>query len=185
MCEKEAKIIYEQKEVNVLASKYIDTQYLSKGKSYQYNYMELSSEVSKGSLTSKINKYDIKYDIKRKVFQDLGNDNDLLFLMSRLKRKYTVANFSKLLKFLSNNQSLFELLFEAHGEIKKYFPLEEIVLEVVLDPEIDSHEGIFAYILTSLPVAEALRKLDEFDEEWFLNQLDRTNGLFNFNLRFV
>jgi hypothetical protein len=60
-----------------------------------------------------------------------------------------------------------------------------VTLEVVSDPEVEGVEELFAYILTSLPVNEALARLHRLDEEWFLDQLDRVGGRFNFNLEFV
>jgi hypothetical protein len=60
-----------------------------------------------------------------------------------------------------------------------------VVLEVVSDPEVEGWDQLFAYILTSLPVREALAQLNKLDKEWFLDQLDRVDGLFNFNLEFV
>ena len=70
-------------------------------------------------------------------------------------------------------------------EIRKYFPNEALSLEVVSDSEAASSRELFVYILTSLPVKKALKKLDELDDQLFLEQLDRTNNLLNFNLRFV
>jgi hypothetical protein len=40
------------------------------------------------------------------------------------------------------------------------------------------------YINTNLPVDEALKLLDRFDEEWFLDAVDQVDVDFNFNLRF-
>jgi len=50
---------------------------------------------------------------------------------------------------------------------------------------VEGAKELFAYIRTSLPVDEALSRLDKFDEEWFLDQLDRAGGRFNFNLEFA
>jgi len=60
-----------------------------------------------------------------------------------------------------------------------------VVLEVVSDPEVEDMDELFAYILTSFPVDEALARLAKLDEEWFLDQLDQVGGRFNFNLEFV
>jgi hypothetical protein len=106
-------------------------------------------------------------------------------LLSRLGRIYNLSSSSKLLRFFDENRALIPVVIEAHEELKKRFPSEEFTLEVVSDPEADGCDELFAYILTSLPVEDALQRLNDLDEEWFLNQLDRTNGLFNFNLRFI
>lgn len=106
-------------------------------------------------------------------------------LLSRLGRIYNLSNSSRLLRFFDENRALIPVVIEAHEELKKRFPSEEFTLEVVSDSEVDDCDELFAYILTSLPVEDALQRLNDLDEEWFLNQLDRTNGLFNFNLRFI
>ena len=89
-------------------------------------------------------------------------------------------------RFLHAYPQLIEVLLEAHVYLQKYFgPDPQVTLEVVSDPEVEGVEELFAYILTSLPVNEALARLDKLDEEWFLDQLDRVGGRFNFNLEFV
>jgi len=89
-------------------------------------------------------------------------------------------------KSLHTYPQLVEVLLEARLYLQKYFgPAPQVTLEVVSDPEVEGVEELFAYILTSLPVDEALARLDRLDEEWFLDQLDRVGGRFNFNLEFV
>ncbi len=81
---------------------------------------------------------------------------------------------------------LVEVLLEAHVYLQKYFgPDPRVTLEVVSDPEVEGMDELFAYIVTTLSVDEALARLDRLDEEWFLDQIDRVDGRFNFNLEFV
>jgi hypothetical protein len=68
---------------------------------------------------------------------------------------------------------------------KHFGPAPQVALEVVSDPEANGAKQLFAYIRTTLPVEAAMAQLDLLDEEWFLGQLDRVNGLFNFNLESV
>ena len=60
-----------------------------------------------------------------------------------------------------------------------------MALEVIRDPEIGKDGELFAYILTPLSVQEAQARLDDLDDEWFLDQLDRIGDLLNFNLEFI
>jgi len=106
-------------------------------------------------------------------------------ILRKLRGKYKLSNPSKLLSFFEKNSYLIPVVIEAYEELKERFPSEKLVLEVVSDSEDDSCDELFAYINTSLPVEEALQKLDDLDEQWFLNKLDETKGLFNFNLKFV
>lgn len=105
--------------------------------------------------------------------------------LNRIRRSYLIPNPENVLTFLNQYQDLVSFLIDAYVEIRKYFPNEALSLEVVSDSEAASSRELFVYILTSLPVKKALKKLDELDDQWFLEQLDRTNNLLNFNLRFV
>jgi len=96
------------------------------------------------------------------------------------------VNVAAVGRFLHTHPQLIEVLLEASVYLQKHFgPDPQVTLEVVSDPEVEGVEELFAYILTSLPVNEALARLHRLDEEWFLDQLDRVGGRFNFNLEFV
>lgn len=93
---------------------------------------------------------------------------------------------AKIQAFLRDHPQLMEIVLEAVFHIERHFgPDPQVELAVSIDPEIEGMEELFAYICTSLPVDEALARLDRLDEEWFLEQLDRVNGLFNINLKFL
>ena len=106
--------------------------------------------------------------------------------LHQLEEMYSLRNAAAVRCFLHTYPQLVEVLLEARLYLQKYFgPAPQVTLEVVSDPEVEGVEELFAYILTSLPVDEALARLDRLDEEWFLDQLDRVGGRFNFNLEFV
>jgi hypothetical protein len=106
--------------------------------------------------------------------------------LHQLEEIYSLRDAATVRRFLHTCPQLVEVLLEAHGYLQEYFgPDPQVVLEVVSDPEAESVDELFAYILTSLPADEALARLDRLDEEWFLDQLDRVDGLFNFNLEFL
>jgi len=102
-----------------------------------------------------------------------------------LERLYTFRQRAEVLGFLDRHSFLVSLLLEAYNKIRNHFPHSQVFLEVISDPEVEGVEELFAYILTSLPIDEALARLDSLDEEWFLDQLDRVGGRFNFNLEFA
>lgn len=104
----------------------------------------------------------------------------------QIEEIYSLRNAETVRGFLHTYPQLIEVLLEAHVYLQRYFgPDPQVTLEVVSDPEVEAIEELFAYILASLPVDEALTRLDKLDEEWFLDQLDRTGGRLNFNLEFV
>jgi hypothetical protein len=99
---------------------------------------------------------------------------------------YLLRNATAVHRFLQAYPRLIDVLREAQLHLAKHFgPDPQVALEVVSDPEVDDSKQLFAYICTSLPVDAALAQLDLLDEEWFLDQLERVNGLFNFNLESV
>jgi hypothetical protein len=98
---------------------------------------------------------------------------------------YVLLEPASAIDFIQEHQELVALLNESYKEIRKYFPSEELKLELVSDREIAEDQQLFVYICTSLSVTDSLKKLDEFDEKWWLERIDRANGLLNFNLRFV
>ena len=104
----------------------------------------------------------------------------------QLEEVYSLRDAAAVRRFLHACPQLVEVLLEAHVYLQKYFgPDPQVTLRVVSDPEAESMDELFAYILTPLPVDEALARLDRLDEEWFLDQLDRVDGKFNFNLEFL
>lgn len=102
-----------------------------------------------------------------------------------LQQLYTLREREKVLWFLEKYPFLVSLLLEAYVEVGNYFPHSRVFLKVFDDPEVEGMDKLFAYIRTPLPVDEALARLDKLDEEWFLDQLDRAAGRFNFNLEFA
>jgi len=106
--------------------------------------------------------------------------------LSRIEEIYSLRDPPTIRQFLRTYPQLIDVLLEAYDYLRKYFgPDLQVTLEVVSDPEVEGMDELFAYILTSLPVDEALARLDRLDKEWFLDQLDRVDGRFNFNLEFV
>jgi len=101
----------------------------------------------------------------------------------QLEDLYIFRRADEVRRFLTAYLELIEFLLEAYAHLQRHFgPDPQVVLEVVSDPEIEGSEELFTYIRTSLPVDEALARLDSLDEEWFLDQLDQVGRQFNFNL---
>ena len=106
---------------------------------------------------------------------------------SSIKKAYTISD-SQLMgieRFLDKHKDIANLVLEAHTKIRGFFTSETLLLELISDISIEGGEELFVYIQTHLSVEEAVEKINDFDEQWFLDQLNRTKGLFNFNLRFL
>lgn len=103
-----------------------------------------------------------------------------------LEDVYILRPPAEVRRFLNTQPELIDFLLDAYAQLQSHFgPGVQAALEVVRDPEVENSEKLFAYILSPLPVDEALARLDALDEDWFLDQLDRVGGRFNFNLQFV
>lgn len=96
---------------------------------------------------------------------------------------YPFANPNEVRDFLWANKYLIEVLFEAHKQIKRVFGQGvNIHLELHRDPD-ENFEELFVVIETDLSPKLSLDLLDRFDEEWFLDIADKTEGKLNVTVR--
>lgn len=103
-----------------------------------------------------------------------------------LEKMYSFRDAMAVQRFLQMHPHVVRVLLDAYPYLLKHFgPDPQVVLEVISDREAESWDQLFAYVCTPLPVNEALARLDRLDQEWFLDQLDRVEDLFNFNLEIV
>ena len=104
-----------------------------------------------------------------------------------IERHYIIPEPESVFGFLRNNPGSSELLLQAYQKLNELFgPNPQIELTLVSDPEaIDVQQTLFGHIRTPLPVPEAIAKLDEFDETWFLDAMRYVDANLNFSLRFA
>ncbi|MGB5099786.1 MAG: hypothetical protein WBN94_04215 [Methanothrix sp.] len=75
--------------------------------------------------------------------------------------------------FLSGNNTLRRMLSTIHSKIRKEFPSEKITLEVVSDSSNYSEKDVVVSVTTSLPVDEAIERLDKVeDTRWNKDSTD-------------
>lgn len=99
---------------------------------------------------------------------------------------YDVADPPAVEGFLRTHPVVAEVLLEARGYLSSIFgPAPQTCLELVTDPEDDGEPELFAYIRTALGVEEALARLRQFDEEWFLDHVHRVAGQLEFSVEFA
>jgi hypothetical protein len=99
-----------------------------------------------------------------------------LFDIKLLKRAYSFYNESEIELHLCENPYLVSLLFKAYSRIMEFFLGSRLILEVISNPEEDNDSQLVLYISTNLKPEIALKKLDEFDEQWWLNNLQCARG---------
>lgn len=106
--------------------------------------------------------------------------------LQQLQELYIFREPTVIRQFLRTHSPLIEVLFEAWPHLHQHFgPDLQVALEVVSDPEVENWDELFAYVLTPLLPDEALVRLNNFDQDWFLDQLDRVDGTLNFDVEFV
>jgi hypothetical protein len=97
--------------------------------------------------------------------------------MAQLKNLYVLRDENTIHSFLQEYAHLVDLLLEAYQHIEIYFGSNpRVFLEVVIDPEATNDRQLVAYIRTDLPPDEALSKLQQLDERWWLDAMDRSEG---------
>jgi hypothetical protein len=127
---------------------------------------------------SNVNSTDQEYTIGRP-----HDPNDLEEeLVAQIQPLYEIPNPDEVGRFLLAHPQLLELLLEAPEHIREQFGPCTVSLKVFRDPELLEDKDLVAYIHTTLPIGEALVKLDALDEEWLVDQADISMGRFNFLL---
>lgn len=98
-------------------------------------------------------------------FTGIDNMNRDIVAMAR---DYTLRRPEDVYDFLKKEPSAIALVSEAHGRIREHFPKGEIFMEVLRDPGSPIERELLISISTSLPPSDAVRKLDAFDDSWWL-----------------
>jgi hypothetical protein len=100
----------------------------------------------------------------------------------KLDSLYEYRNQNDVAHYLQSYPGLNDFLEESYYHVRKYFgATAKLALEVIREPEAQ-YKQLMVYINTSLPVDEALNRLDRFDNQWFLDHINQIGHLINFNL---
>ena len=106
--------------------------------------------------------------------------------LTDIEKVYVLRGPDEIQAFLKTAPYLVDLLKAAYPFLQKQFGDNvQVALEVIDDPEVEDWRTLFGYILTSLPVDEALSRLNRFDEGWLAHQSDQVQAQLAFNLEFV
>lgn len=98
-------------------------------------------------------------------FTGIKNLNEDLWAATEV---YTLRRPNDVYDFLKKEPSAIGLISEAYERIRDHFPLNEIFMEVLTDPGSPMEKELLISISTSLPPIDAIRKLDAFDDGWWL-----------------
>lgn len=106
--------------------------------------------------------------------------------ITSLRERYEFRNEATVEDFLGENPFLFDLLVKAHDKIREYFGSDvQAVSEMVKGFEADDDERLFVFIQTELSSDEALDRLDELYERWWLDALSGVRPKFSIDVEFV
>ena len=96
----------------------------------------------------------------------------------------TYRNPEAVKAFMAARPQIIPFIEAAAPVLTKYFgqPLE-IVLEVVSYPEEGAEDDLIGWIQSYDEVEEGLNKLEQFEDEWFLDHMAEVDYRFNFNLK--
>lgn len=104
--------------------------------------------------------------------------------IERLKEYYNFTDEDRLKEFLSNNAHLISFLFEAANEIRKRFN-SDTRIDLALTEDSPDGEFLYAYIYVDLPLENVEEKVRQFEEEWLLDNILRSEGRFSYNVWWV
>jgi hypothetical protein len=117
---------------------------------------------------------------------DIWKSIQILKGLDEIGDTYSLSMAANIQMFLMAHPVIIDVLLAAYPYLINAFGYApQIRLEVFRDPEAVQSEQLIAYIITNLPVDQALARLSEFDDRWFIQQLDQVGGDFNFNLEIV
>lgn len=103
-----------------------------------------------------------------------------------LKETFEINKIEDVKNFLLKNRDLFPLLEEISNRIYQYFgDKQKLSLKVSHEPDFPQTPELWVSILTEYSAKEALPILEKFDEEWWLENMDRSAWKLNINLKFV
>lgn len=102
----------------------------------------------------------------------------------QLEQTYSYRNKRRVQKFLRNHPELVKFLVDSREPLRQYFGAESrYFLKVVRDPEASSVlEALFVNIRTDMSAEDALNQLDEFDRNWYFDNVHWLGDTLNFSL---
>ena len=103
-----------------------------------------------------------------------------------LAREYEIRNPTEVAAFLSRNKSLIDLLEEIPRKLRKFFGRNvKLAVELFAEPEMPASKEIFVLVITKKDAKEARAKMDEFDQKWWLENMDKADCKLNVSLEYV
>jgi hypothetical protein len=94
---------------------------------------------------------------------------------SRLQQRYQIRRDAAVAEYIRDRAIPLTLLYDIAYELQAVFPDAPLFMEVVPDPE-EGTEHLLISTAPDLPVKQALDRLRQFDEAWWLVNARRAHG---------
>jgi len=91
----------------------------------------------------------------------------------QLEQFYRLRNPEEVWYFLELHPYLVPLLTETYGQIRKYFPTADLVVEYAPDPEVPGEEQLLVLIAIEQDVNKAHEALERFNHDWWFDAGDQ------------
>lgn len=119
-------------------------------------------------------------------YKNLQENADFIQEFESLKQFYKFCEIDSVKVFLRRNRFLIPLLREVPEKIYDYFGQgQKLALKVSFDFDSPQSSELWILVLTELSAKEAFPILEQFDEEWWLENLDRTDCKLNISLEYI
>ncbi len=93
-----------------------------------------------------------------------------------IEGRYRLRQRVEVTAFMRSHPHLIDLLLEAAPILEAHFPDAQLFLELVSNPE-SAEQRLLVSAATAKPVEQALTTLHQFDTDWWLDNMDRGQGL--------
>jgi hypothetical protein len=95
----------------------------------------------------------------------------------------TLKNAPLVEGFIREHPEIVSFIEAAKPYLNKYFgqPLD-LVLEVIHYPEPGANDELVAWIQSSYEIEEGLDRLEQFEDEWYLDNMGEVGRYFNINI---
>jgi hypothetical protein len=101
-----------------------------------------------------------------------------------LEQLYGLRKAAEVRHFLEVHPFLVPLLKEAATIVREYFPTSEPFLEVVADPEVAGEEQLVMHIPVDQDQDKASKALDQLDEKWGFDAIEKSQDKLCITLEF-
>lgn len=104
--------------------------------------------------------------------------------IERLEQRYSFRDREEVLSFLESNSFLVPLLFEIRQQLDHYLTMTEIYLKVVAEPDSYDDEQLVVSIVPGMEPDVAYDRLEAFDDDWWLDNIEAADNKVCITLEF-